>query len=220
MIKKGTKNQIALNADFYKLALDDNNNAFIIQLDENDDASLIKKDKEKIIKPMNFKSMKNIMYQINKINSLKNELNQVNNLMHYIDEKLLLYENNNNLKNDSKKKINININKNSRKKKLFSVSNSEKNNNHQNIEKIYQDNINDVEQIIKKDETIDKVNEIISNNNKEKKEFFFKGEENSLFPSKEYFDIFQNKLKFGNKRKDSNLSDLIIEEKMNKFNYN
>ena len=85
MIKKGTKNQITLNADFYKLALDDNNNAFIIQLDENDDASLIKKDKEKII---------------NKINSLKNELNQVNNLMNYIDEKLLLYENNNNLKND------------------------------------------------------------------------------------------------------------------------
>ena len=205
MIKKGTKNQIALNADFYKLALDDNNNAFIIQLDENDDASLIKKDKEKII---------------NKINSLKNELNHVNNLMHYIDEKLLLYENNNNLKNDSKKKLNININKNSRKKKLFSVSNSEKNNNHQNIEKMYQDNINDIEQIIKKDETIDKANEIISNNNKEKKEFFFKGEENSLFPSKEYFDIFQNKLKFGNKRKDSNLSDLIIEEKMNKFNYN
>ena len=172
-------------------------------MDENDDAYLIKKDKEKII---------------NKINSLKNELNQVNNLMHYIDEKLLLYENNNNLKNDSKKKLNINKNK--RKKKLFFVTNSESNNKHQNKEKFFQDNINDIEQLIKKDENIDKLNEIISNNNKEKKEFFFKGEENSLFPSKEYFDIFQNKLKFGNKRKDSNLSDLIIEEKMNKFNYN
>lgn len=205
MLIKGTKNQIELKPDFFKLPIKNNAFTFVINLEENDDVFLIEKDKEKII---------------NKINSLKNELNQVNNLMHYIDEKLLLYENNNNLKNDSKKKLNININKNSRKKKLFSVSNSEKNNNHQNIEKIYQDNINDIEQIIKKDETIDKVNEIISNNNKEKKEFFFKGEENSLFPSKEYFDIFQNKLKFGNKRKDSNLSDLIIEEKMNKFNYN
>ena len=97
MITKGTKNQITLNADFFKLSFEDNNNTFVIQLDENDDASLIKKDKEKII---------------NKINSLKNELNQVNNLMQYIDEKLLLYENNNNLKNDSKKKLNININKN------------------------------------------------------------------------------------------------------------
>ena len=57
-------------------------------MDENDDVFLIKKDKEKII---------------NKINSIKNEINQVNNLMNYIDEKLLFYENNNNLKNDSKK---------------------------------------------------------------------------------------------------------------------
>ena len=88
MITKNTKNQISLNADFFKLSFEDNNNTFIIQLDENDDPSLIKKDKEKII---------------NNINSLKNELNEVNNLMQHIDEKLLLYENNNNLKNDSKK---------------------------------------------------------------------------------------------------------------------
>ena len=141
MITKSTKNQITLNADFFKLSFEDNNNTFIIQLDENDDASLIKKDKEKII---------------NNINSLKNELNQVNNLMEYIDEKLLLYENNNNLKNNSKKKLNININKNPIKKKLFSVINSENNNKHQNIEKNFPDNINDIEELIKKDENIDK----------------------------------------------------------------
>jgi len=205
LITKGTKNQITLNADFFKLSFEDNNNTFVIQLDENDDASLIKKDKEKII---------------NKINSLKNELNQVNNLMQYIDEKLLLYENNNNLKNDSKKKLNININKNPRKKKLFSVTNSENNTKHQNKETNFPNNINNIDKLIKKEENIDKVNEIISNNNKEKKDFFLKGEENSLFPYKEYFDIFQNKVKFVSKRKDSNLSDLVIEEKMNKFNYN
>ena len=68
MITKGTKNQITLNADFFKLSFEDNNNTFVIQLDENDDASLIQKDKEKII---------------NKINSLKNELNHVNNLMQF-----------------------------------------------------------------------------------------------------------------------------------------
>ena len=205
MITKNTKNQISLNADFFKLSFEDNNNTFIIQLDENDDPSLIKKDKEKII---------------NNINLLKNEINEVNNLMHYIDEKLLLYENNNNLKNDSKKKLNININKNPRKKKLFSVTNSENKNKHQNKEKDFKDNINNKEKLIKKDENIDKINEIISNNNKEKKDFFLKGEDNNLFPYKEYFDIFQNKIKFVTKRKDSNLSDLIIEEKMNKFNYN
>ena len=205
MITKNTKNQISLNADFFKLSFEDNNNTFIIQLDENDDPSLIKKDKEKII---------------NNINSLKNELNEVNNLMQHIDEKLLLYENNNNLKNDSKKKLNININKNPRKKKLFSVTNSENKNKHQNKEKDFKDNINNKEKLIKKDENTDKINEIISNNNKEKKDFFLKGEDNNLFPYKEYFDIFQNKIKFVTKRKDSNLSDLIIEEKMNKFNYN
>ena len=140
--------------------------------------------------------------------------------MQYIDEKLLFYENNNNLKNDSKKKLNININKNPRKKKLFSVTNSENNNKHQNKEKNFPNNINNIDKLIKKEENIDKVNEIISNNNKDKKDFFLKGEENSLFPYKEYFDIFQNKVKFVSKRKDSNLSDLIIEEEMNKFNYN
>jgi hypothetical protein len=207
LIKKGTKNQIALNADFYKLALDDNNNAFIIQLDENDDASLIKKDKEKII---------------NKINSLKNELNQVNNLMQYIDEKLLLYENNNNLKNDSKKQLNINIKKNKRKKNLFSVVNIKDNNKQQNKENIFPNIINNADEIIKRDENIEKVNDLIFNNNKEKKDFNMKGEENSLFISKEYYDIFPNKneIKFVTKRKDSNFSDYIIEEKMNKFNYN
>ena len=90
MLIKGTKNQIELKPDFFKLHIKNNAFTFVINLEENDDVFLIEKDKEKII---------------NKINSLKNELNQVNNLMHYIDEKLLFYENNNNLKNDSKKKI-------------------------------------------------------------------------------------------------------------------
>ena len=100
------------------------------------------------------------------------------------------------------------------------MTNSENKNKHQNKEKDFKDNINNKEKLIKKDENTDKINEIISNNNKEKKDFFLKGEDNNLFPYKEYFDIFQNKIKFVTKRKDSNLSDLIIEEKMNKFNYN
>ena len=207
MITKNTKNQISLNADFFKLSFEDNNNTFIIQLDENDDPSLIKKDKEKII---------------NNINSLKNELNEVNNLMQHIDEKLLLYENNNNLKNDSKKKLNINIKKNKRKKNLFSVVNIKDNNKQQNKENIFPNIINNADEIIKRDENIEKVNDLISNDNKEKKDFNMKGEENSLFISKEYYDIFPNKneIKFVTKRKDSNFSDYIIEEKMNKFNYN
>jgi hypothetical protein len=70
------------------LPIKDNAFTFVINLDENDDVFLIEKDREKII---------------NKINSLENELNQVNNLNHYIDEKLLFYENNNNLKMIQKK---------------------------------------------------------------------------------------------------------------------
>ena len=205
MLKKGTKNQIKLKLDFFKLSLNDNPNSFIIHLDENDDVFLIKKDKEKII---------------NKINSIKNEINQVNNLMNYIDEKLLFYENNNNLKNDSKKKINININKNKRKKKLFSVINLENNNKHQNKGMIFPNIITNIDEIFKNDENIDKINELMSFNSKEKREFFFKGEENSLL-SKEYFDIFKNnEIKSSTKRKDSNFSDYIIEDKMNKFNFN
>ena len=207
MLIKGTKNQIELKPDFFKLPIKNNAFTFVINLEENDDVFLIEKDKEKII---------------NKINSLKNELNQVNNLMHYIDEKLLFYENNNNFKNDSKKKLNINIKKNKRKKNLFSVVNIKDNNKQQNKENIFPNIINNADEIIKRDENIEKVNDLIFNNNKEKKDFNMKGDENSLFISKEYYDIFPNKneIKFVTKRKDSNFSDYIIEEKMNKFNYN
>ena len=189
------------------MPIKDNAFTFVINLDENDDVFLIEKDKEKII---------------NKINSLENELNQVNNLNHYIDEKLLFYENNINIKNDSKKKLNININKNKRKKNIFSVVNIKDNNKQENKENIFPNIINDADEVIKRDENIEKVNDLMSNNNKEKKDFIVKGEENSLFIGKEYYDIFpiKNEIKFVTKRKDSNFSDFIIEEKMNKFNYN
>ena len=90
MITKETKNLIRLKSDFYKISPDKEYDD-MINLEENEDDFHMEKDIEKII---------------NKNNSLKNELNHVNNLIHYLNEKLLLYENNRKINLD--KIININ----------------------------------------------------------------------------------------------------------------
>ena len=52
LIKKGTKNQIKLEEDFFKLAINGQKNN-IIELYEDNDDSIIGKDKEKIINKIN-----------------------------------------------------------------------------------------------------------------------------------------------------------------------
>ena len=118
LIKKGNKNQMKLKEDFFKLAINRQTNNIIELYEDDDDDCIIGKDKEKII---------------NKINSLKNELNYVNNLIHYIDEKLLIYENNNNFNLDNILNLNNQeYNKNNTEKisnkKYFYVVKTEKKN--------------------------------------------------------------------------------------------
>ena len=165
MIKKANKNLIELKPEFFQLFADNIPNNNIINLNENDIA--IEKDREIII---------------NKINSLENELNHVNNLIHYIDEKLLLYENNNNLKIKIKNKENTAPNANKGElMEIKTINNSGK----------------------------EKMKEIIQNTPEEQKEFIFKGEENLPFTINEYTEFFQdkNEIIFNGKRKDSLFSN-------------
>ena len=203
MIKKANKNLIELTDDFFQLFEDNSPNDNIINLDENDNA--IEKDKDIII---------------NKINSLKYELNHVNNLIHYIDEKLLLYENNNNFNikneisiNTPEKKLVKNFKKS--KNKLFFVINYEKKIT-ENTEKIkYKENIipnenkDDVPKIKSENNSEkEKIKEFTENNEKEQKEFILT-EENLPFIINEYTEFFQdkNEIIFNDKRKDSLFSN-------------
>ena len=61
LIKKGNKNQMKLEEDFFKLAINRQTNNIIELYEDDDDDCIIGKDKEKII---------------NKINSLKNEISK------------------------------------------------------------------------------------------------------------------------------------------------
>ena len=204
MIKKANKNLIELKTDFFQLFADDAPNDNIINLDENSNA--IEKDKDIIN---------------NKINSLKYELNLVNNLIHYIDEKLLLYENNNNFNikneisiNTPEKKLVKNFKKS--KNKLFFVINYEKkitentnkikdkeniipNENKDNFPKTKTENNSEKE----------KIKEFTQNNEKEPKDFIFKTEENLPFIINEYTEFFpdKNEIIFNGKRKDSFFSN-------------
>ena len=203
MIKKANKNLIELTDDFFQLFEDNSPNDNIINLDENDNA--IEKDKDIII---------------NKINSLKYELNHVNNLIHYIDEKLLLYENNNNFNikneisiNTPEKKLAKNFKKS--KNKLFFVINYEKKIS-ENTEKIKDkeniipnENKNDVPKIKSENNSEkEKIKEFTENNEKEQKEFILT-EENLPFIINEYTEFFQdkNEIIFNDKRKDSLFSN-------------
>lgn len=203
MIKKANKNLIELTDDFFQLFEDNSPNDNIINLDENDNA--IEKDKDIII---------------NKINSLKYELNHVNNLIHYIDEKLLLYENNNNFNikneisiNTPEKKLVKNFKKS--KNKLFFVINYEKKIS-ENTEKIKDkeniipnENKNDVPEIKSENNSEkEKIKEFTENNEKEQKEFILT-EENLPFIINEYTEFFQdkNEIIFNDKRKDSLFSN-------------
>ena len=203
MIKKANKNLIELTDDFFQLFEDNSPNDNIINLDENDNA--IEKDKDIII---------------NKINSLKYELNHVNNLIHYIDEKLLLYENNNNFNikneisiNTPEKKLVKNFKKS--KNKLFFVINYEKKIT-ENTEKIKDkeniipnENKDDVPKIKSENNSEkEKIKEFTENNEKEQKEFILT-EENLPFIINEYTEFFQdkNEIIFNDKRKDSLFSN-------------
>ena len=204
MIKKANKNLIELKPEFFQLFADNIPNNNIINLNENDIA--IEKDREIII---------------NKINSLENELNHVNNLIHYIDEKLLLYENNNNLKikneisiNTPEKKLVKNNKKN--KNKLFLVINYEKKIKGNNAKIKNKENTapNANKGELMEIKTInnsgkEKMKEIIQNTPEEQKEFIFKGEENLPFTINEYTEFFQdkNEIIFNGKRKDSLFSN-------------
>ena len=200
MIKKANKNLIELKTDFFQLFADDAPNDNIINLDENSNA--IEKDKDIIN---------------NKINSLKYELNLVNNLIHYIDEKLLLYENNNNFNIKNEISINTpekNLVKNFKKSKnkLFFVINYEKkitentnkikdkeniipNENKDNFPKTKTENNSEKE----------KIKEFTQNNEKEPKDFIFKTEENLPFIINEYTEFFpdKNEIIFNGKWTDS-----------------
>ena len=208
MIKKDTKNQIKLRPDFFRLNIYENNSD-IISLEENDE------DEEKSIEKNKDKE--------NLINSIEKEINYVNNLIHITDEKLLMYENNNNLNIENKnyintpEKININNNKDKKsKKKLFSVINYENvNNNRHNKENIIPNMNNNFDEKFKKD-NYENENELIFGGIKGPK-----CDENSLRAVKECFNIFQdkNEINFIHKRKDSNFSNYTIEEKINKFKY-
>ena len=203
MIKKANKNLIELTDDFFQLFEDNSPNDNIINLDENDNA--IEKDKDIII---------------NKINSLKYELNHVNNLIHYIDEQLLLYENNNNFNikneisiNTPEKKLVKNFKKS--KNKLFFVINDEKKIT-ENTEKIKDkeniipnENKDDVPKIKSENNSEkEKIKEFTENNEKEQKEFILT-EENLPFIINEYTEFFQdkNEIIFNDKRKDSLFSN-------------
>ena len=204
MIKKANKNLIELKPEFFQLFADNIPNNNRINLNENDIA--IEKDREIII---------------NKINSLENELNHVNNLIHYIDEKLLLYENNNNLKikneisiNTPEKKLVKNNKKN--KNKLFLVINYEKKIKGNNAKIKNKENTapNANKGELMEIKTInnsgkEKMKEIIQNTPEEQKEFIFKGEENLPFTINEYTEFFQdkNEIIFNGKRKDSLFSN-------------
>ena len=204
MIKKANKNLIELKPEFFQLFADNIPNNNIINLNENDIA--IEKDREIII---------------NKINSLENELNHVNNLIHYIDEKLLLYENNNNLKikneisiNTPEKKLVKNNKKN--KNKLFLVINYEKKikgnnakikNKENTVPNANKGELMEIKTINNSGK--EKMKEIIQNTPEEQKEFIFKGEENLPFTINEYTEFFQdkNEIIFNGKRKDSLFSN-------------
>jgi hypothetical protein len=201
LIKKANKNLIELKPEFFQLFADNIPNNNIINLNENDIA--IEKDREIII------------------NSLENELNHVNNLIHYIDEKLLLYENNNNLKikneisiNTPEKKLVKNNKKN--KNKLFLVINYEKKikgnnakikNKENTVPNANKGELMEIKTINNSGK--EKMKEIIQNTAEEQKEFIFKGEENLPFTINEYTEFFQdkNEIIFNGKRKDSLFSN-------------
>ena len=195
----------------------------IIGLFETNEDCTIEKDKEKII---------------NKINSLKNELNYVNNLILIIEEKLLLYENNNNFNLDNNSNINnpennkniLNKKEIISNKKLFSVINTE--NKNQDIPRInHIKKINNqikfinYDEITNKKDNDEKDNSFITSDIKEKKDFSQAEDDgNSFFNANEFFGIYADKsdINFTNKngmRKNSDVSNCSIDGKINRFNY-
>ena len=222
MNKKVAKNQIKLEPDFFRLTIDEQKSN-IIDLYETNEDCIIEKDKEKII---------------NKINSLKNELNHVNNLIHYIEEKLLLYENNNNFILDNNSNINNpennkNIINNKAKityKNLFSVVNTE-NKNHEKTKFNYtkknmkQKKLIHHDEITNKKDNNEKDNSFITSDIKEKKDLSQVDDDvNSFFNLNEFFGICadKNDINFENKnnmRKNSEVSNCSIDGKINRFNY-
>lgn len=216
LIKKGNKNQMKLKEDFFKLAINRQTNNIIELYEDDDDDCIIGKDKEKII---------------NKINSLKNELNYVNNLIHYIDEKLLIYENNNNFNLDNILNLNNQeYNKNNTEKisnkKYFYVVKTEKKNqkipkkNHtkKNLSQIKTSNS-------EKKYLNEKDNSFVTSDIKERKDFYqSEDDEISIFNINEYYGIYcdKNEINLENKngiRKSSNSSNYSIEGKISRLNY-
>lgn len=216
LIKKGNKNQMKLKEDFFKLAINRQTNNIIELYEDDDDDCIIGKDKEKII---------------NKINSLKNELNYVNNLIHYIDEKLLIYENNNNFNLDNILNLNNQeYNKNNTEKisnkKYFYVVKTEKKNQKTSKKNHTKKNLSQIKTSNSEKKYLnEKDNSFVTSDIKERKDFYqSEDDEISIFNINEYYGIYcdKNEINLENKngiRKSSNSSNYSIEGKISRLNY-
>ena len=218
LIKKASKNQIILEKDFYNL-IKNGETSNNIDLNEDNDISISEKYNDKIIND-------------NKFNSLNNELNYVKNLIHITDEKLLLYENNNNLYVDNNLNINnpennkniINSKEKISNKKLFSVVTIEKKFNDAKINNNQTKIVNFGERKNKKDNnnTNNKERDIsfITSDIREKKELSQPDDDedtNSFYNLNEFLGYYndKNEINFENRivlRKQSGASNYSIEE--------